>query len=242
MYQVISYQNSPFHSIFLNQTISTQIIEYLIVIRTDINLQNHYNETPLQIFSTQKTPNLQVLKFMVEKMADINFRSTKPFPISNFCSSDNIDFDIIKYLIEMKAELDHKKSYNNLNALQVVCKNQNSTVKVVQFLVEKNAFINISNIPTNPLFLSCKFNLDFQIIKYLIDQKSDFNLGDNSSPILEILRANNINLDTLKYLVQSKADLNLLNNFLLLFQLFVQGAFAKLKSSNSFWKINLTQT
>ena len=98
------------------------------------------------------------------------------------CENKQISFDIIKYLIESKSELNFNSKYKK-SPLHLACKNRNSTLEIIKLLVESKSDLNLEDGDNNtPLHFACKNEkISYEIIQYLVESKSYLNYKNNYS-------------------------------------------------------------
>lgn len=183
-----------------------QIVEFLSSIE-------HLNN---ELFDTVRKGNLDRVKDLIEKGADINSSDNDGnTPVHLAAKEGNLD--VVKYLIEVK-EVDLNAKDNNGNTPLHLATGE-GRLDVVKYLIdEKKADFNVKNDDGwTPLHCAAeKGKLD--VVKCLIDEKkADFNVKDNYGQTPLHAAAYWGNLDVVKYLIDEKkvdfVDFNVENNY-----------------------------
>ena len=99
---------------------------------------------------------------------------------------DSPPFEIVKYLIENKIDVNSKNKFNDIS-LHCAFENKNISFEIIKYLIENKSKINLNNSSRcTPLHYACKNkNISIEIIKYLIENKSDLNSTntDDQTPL-----------------------------------------------------------
>jgi len=176
----------------------------------DVNATDSHGGTLLR--EAAYSNNLDVVKYLVEKGADVNakdrFEHTPLYLTSNP--------DVVKYLVEKGADV-YAKDDDGMTPLHAVTlgyvtiKEEDDRLKIVKNLIEKGADVNAKdNDGTTPLkfAISNIRNGRLDIMKYLIEKGADVNAKNNrgNTPLHAVS-----NLDVMKYLVEKGADVNAKN-------------------------------
>ena len=156
-------------------------------------------------------------------------------PLHMVCGNKNISFEIIKYLVENKSNMNSKNCSDGETPLHIACKNENISLEIIECLVENKSDLNLSESSfenalhiarknknnlyfkhrgikgNTPLHIACENeNISFEIIEYLVENKSDINLKDtfDYTPLHLACKNKNISSEIIKCLVEKKSDLN----------------------------------
>ena len=151
--------------------------------------------------------NLEAVKYLVEKGADIQAESTfGNTPLHLACLKGHIE--IVKYLVEKGAEVNAKGVLDYI-PFHWACLNGN--IEIVKYLVEKGADIQAKNKRNDtPLDLACRNrNGNIELVKYLLER------GVNIQSVDTLLywACRNGNIELVKYLVEKGADIQAKDTF-----------------------------
>jgi len=173
-----------------------------------------YFGTPLIIACRKKNDNYDMVKFLVEKGADINkkdgFGETPLFAACNITNANENNEKIVKYLIDHGADV-NKEGMFKKTPLYVACESRN--VNIVKYLIEHGADVNKENRDgETPLFAACNYR-DEDIVKYLIAHGANVNKINKAgeSPLSAACHnkyTKNINKNIIKYLIEHGANVN----------------------------------
>jgi len=136
----------------------------------------------------KKKNNEKIISLLLKAKADPNLcdDEVKVTPLAIASSTGQVN--VMKLLIDKKAEIDLSNSKNETPLHQAVC---NKQLDVVKFLLESKANIESNNQQEEtPLWIAISTN-DKSIVQYLIDQKANINhhnLGERT--ILHALASN----------------------------------------------------
>ncbi|KAJ5070582.1 ankyrin repeat-containing protein [Anaeramoeba ignava] len=89
---------------------STSFIKDLVESRLDINQENHQNSTSFHLALSTENPNIETIKFLISKGADLN-KSNSMTPL-HFLSTFSDDVEVLKLLLDSGALID-KLDKNN---------------------------------------------------------------------------------------------------------------------------------
>jgi len=177
-------------------------IRELVAAGADINKENKYGKTPLEI--AVSSGNLDMVRLLVELGADINKENKyNRTPLEIAISSGKID--MLRLLVELGDDINKENSLGKTPLYTAVIKNQ---INIVKLLVELGADINKIDIDGNTLLMLkiMTFNhfntyepLDIDMIKLLIklginlnvknkDKKSAYSYSKCYPKILEVLK------------------------------------------------------
>lgn len=167
--------NTPFHYLCQNKNISDKNFTSLMEktqIDIQIDIKNKKGLTPLHIACA--AGNLNIIKFLVEKNADVNIKNIEGnSPL--FCASLNMEgsVDLFEFLIKKGAVL-NTRNEKGQTALHLVCLNLNKAAPVVKFLLDKkNLAGHEDKLGKTPLDYACKFHqyrttIDLNVILLLL--------------------------------------------------------------------------
>ncbi|MDR1385312.1 MAG: ankyrin repeat domain-containing protein [Planctomycetaceae bacterium] len=173
--------------------------------------ENHW--TPLY-FAAAHNSNVDVLKYLVEKGANVNIKTDSGETPLHVAASTNSNVDVLKYLIEKGADV-NAKDMMGWTPLHFAAAH-NSNVDILKYLVEKGADINAKNKYNDETPLTWavrRGNSNVDVLKYLVEKGADVNTKDIAGwTLLHFAASNNSNVDVLKYLVEKGADVNAKSN------------------------------
>ena len=127
----------------------------------------------------------------------------------NECAKKDVNMYLIKYLVELGADINKENDYYRETPLFKACKSGNEAV--VKYLVESGADINKVNIyGESPLFVAYGKGNEI-LIKYLVENGADINNVNiyGETPLFEAYRRENESI--IKYLIENDADINIVN-------------------------------
>lgn len=156
--------------------------------------------------------DLETAKYLIEETKiDINSADERGKTLlMKACCNTNLD--LVKYLVENKADLTLKDK-QNYNALMYAV--EKSTLDIVRYLFEESDTINIEQLSKDQmglLSLAIKNN-DFRILRYLVEsQNFDITLSNEKGQTLAILAAGYGKLDSVKYLMDKNANITAKDN------------------------------
>lgn len=166
--------------------------------------------TPLiaSIFSK----NIEVVKYLIEKGADINLNYHLP---SVIVASTQGNLEIFKLFIENGASIDYQDSKTGLTPLLSLCQisNNNQNLEIIKYLIENKADLEKYNKDGDNALICCsKFGYT-EIIHELIKggvniNSKQNNVSKNSSLHLAVDYNQN---GIVKLLLENGADINILN-------------------------------
>ncbi|KAJ5074236.1 ankyrin repeat-containing protein [Anaeramoeba ignava] len=158
--------------------------------------------------SLSNTINLDLIRYLVEKGANVNFKTLDP-PLKNACKF-NASPEVIKFLLESGANPNEKfdetplsiacenrldiegikylleagSDPNSKNNSQPIhkCFSENLSLELIQLLVKHGANINAKQLIT-PIHLACKYRVDPKIFLFLIENGADINAPTFNTPL-----------------------------------------------------------
>ena len=182
--QKISLLNFAFKS----QTISTEMIKFLVENKSDLNLTNEHKNTALHLACQNKFISMETIKILVENKSNMNqFAIYKNTPLHYACES-GVPIEIIKYLVENKCDLNLKDYFENTPLLDE-CYKETISLEKIKLLVENKSDLNLKDEQGNtPLHLACKNQfVSIEILKSFFENKSDLNLKDGNDQNIETI-------------------------------------------------------
>ena len=139
----------------------------------------------------------------------------KESPIQCIFARNFISFEMVKYFVENKADLNEKHKKKNSTTLHLASNNSEVTPEILRFLIENKSDPKLVDSELNtPLHYACKnWNISTERLDVLIRET---NLGifnqKNFSPFHCACKNSFINLGMIKFLVEKKCDIFLQNN------------------------------
>ncbi len=160
------------------QEANLEIIKYLTEKGANINEKNKDGFPFLTI--ALKNKKIDLVKCLVENGIDINIsdkydRTPLHFAIIN--KSDEIDLDLIKYLIG-KGAIINKKGNEGKSVLMIAI--EKNFFDLAKFLVEKGADVNETDQYGNTSLYYAVESADIDMIKYLVENKANVSYKNNS--------------------------------------------------------------
>ena len=147
--------------------------------------------------------HLEVLKYLVERGADVNTASIKgSTPLVH--ASQNGHLEVVEYLVEQGANV-NTRDIDGSTPLMYVC--QNGHLEVVKYLVERGADVNATSIKGSTPLIYASQKGHFKVVKFLVER------GANNLNYALILASEKGSLQIVKYLIKQGA--NNLNNALI---------------------------
>ncbi len=164
------------------------------------------------VFNAISNGDLDTTQYLIEEdNVDINSADENGTTLlMKACCNTNLD--LVKYLVENKADLT-KIDKKNYNALMYAV--ERSHLDIVRYLFEESDTINIEQLAKDQmglLSLAIK-NSDFRILRYLIEsQNFDITLTNEKGQTLALLAAGYGKLDSVKYLIDKNANISAKDN------------------------------
>ena len=200
-------KRTPLCALFFNKEINLEAINLLLDNGADVNKGSC---SPLFTICSQTNPNIEIIKKLIQKGANINSLSEttqKVTPIYALCRQQtNINLEIIKLLIENGADLNlglrtpifALSSHNEIN------------FEAIKLLIENGADINKECNSHTPFYALCSNeSINVEIINYFIHKNVNLNQEDNGrTPLFALLTHKNPNIEIIKLLIENGADLN----------------------------------
>lgn len=150
-------------SMFCNLPNSLEVVKLLFDkgVRHITNYEEGFSDPP--IMSAIDSGNLEIVKFLFERGADINISNSYYTPLSK--ASSNGYIDIVKFLVENGAIIETKNK-RGMNALMEASK-YNYT-EIVKFLVDRGARVDVEIAKESPLIYAA-MNKNYDLLKYFIE-------------------------------------------------------------------------
>ena len=218
--QVNGKNKPPLHLAASNCNISLDIIQLFDHHKADLKVKSSFYKNSLLHTlcynkSEDKTQIFEIVKFLCEKKAQINYQNTyKNLPIHSATKNITPSRDLIRFLVEKKSKL-NILNVQQMSPLYLTIINEKFDFEIASLLIESKSELNIKsdhsrNTPLNHVCLnSAKF--DLKIIKYLIEKKSEINITSKNfyTPLLNTLKVKPVSFELVKYLIENKSDTNL---------------------------------
>ena len=175
---------TPFFLACKHKNIDLQLLQFLIDCKCDLNTLNKEFCSP---FSFVKDKSFENLKFFVENSLDINLRvgMKKNSVLHYYCSQDVFEEDVLKYLIEKKADLNIPNK-NLFSPLHLLLSREEPKKEIdlamMKYFVENKALLNQQNKKMENIlvcYLQHTAEPCLEILQYLLEHKSDVNVKNN---------------------------------------------------------------
>ena|GEM_PF-2038689 len=129
--------------------------------------------------AVEHNPNVEVIKFLVSRGADLNAKHSDGGGTMLHCAAwNNTNAEVLKYLISQGADI-NAIQYNYMTPLHSAASN-NTNIEVLQYLISQGADVNASNGIVSPLSLASQRNANAEILKHLISKGANVNSRDNA--------------------------------------------------------------
>ncbi|KAI8746550.1 ankyrin repeat domain-containing protein 50 [Biomphalaria glabrata] len=196
-----NYKSSTFHPQLSSKEMEEQIIHVIdLFLRNGAKLEDtDENGCTALIKSVTGSPSVEVLKYLIDKGAEVNRQDNKGLTALHIASK-YCTFDFVNVLIKCGA-LVNLKSHDGSTPLHQAVGNKD----IVKLLLENQANVNLEDdLGNTPLSLAS----DDHVVKLLIASGSDVNHRNTSgmSPLWQA--AENYNTKCLEILINAKADLD----------------------------------
>ena len=207
-------------------------------INTLIELDDYMCATPFYMLCDLEITNFEMIKYLVEKGADLTKEGVNYFegefhssytPLYALCSKQAVNIDAVKMVLEKGADVNRGWSFpdgiTSVSPLFALCKQEYVNVDVMKLLLEHGASPNQlsydSGMFTTPLYaLCCNKQLNNNAIKLLLDFGADINalnkeIGKIYPKIIRTISTlsvlcdqENPNIETIKLFIERGADVN----------------------------------
>ena len=168
---------TPLCALFSKHYVDYELVSYLFSKGADPNAGF---ETPLCVLFTQRDNyfNYEAITYLIHHGADINkefyFKLRRYTPLNYFCSQSNVDISMLKFLIEMGADV-NKTSTDSIGheytPLYALCSHYTPNVTAMKLLIENGADVNKGC--KLPLYLLCsKQEINQEAIQLLVENGS----------------------------------------------------------------------
>ena len=145
-------------------------------------IERHGGTTALILASMASRDNLEIIKYLVKKGANVNAKdddgSTALIEACGFG-----DLEIIKYLVKKGANVNAKDDDNftvlMMAAKGLSCGPLDDNLETVKFLVKKGANVNAKDGDGVTVLMMASSNCHLEIIKFLVKKGADVNAKDN---------------------------------------------------------------
>lgn len=155
------------------------ILKYFVEEKqANVNIANHSDgHTPL-IFTAMFADKLDLMKYLVEKGADVNqaefFDSQTPL----FVSSSKGHLELVKYLIANGAD-PGKRNLNGEDCLWIAA--SSGRLEIVKFLIEQNlSDVNVTNNNSETPIYTASLQGKLEIVRYLFEKGADITIKTRS--------------------------------------------------------------
>ena len=194
-------------SIIISMAIAIIVMVISPVIIKDISdgnsVSGQTNELNQELFNAAKSGDIDQVRQLVEKGADVNFRIRGATVLIEVTMEGHLD--IVKFLIEKGADVNAGglAGITPLNFASLM-----GRLDIVQFLVDNGADINAGVMGTTALMLASDMG-HLDIVKFFVDKGADINAVDKTSSATALMFASREgHLDVVKFLVEKGADVN----------------------------------
>lgn len=170
-----------------------QKIEDLLNKKASVNYRDEDLRTPFQIAIKNKA-SIEILNLFIKNKADATNQDLYGEPLLESACIKKAPLNIIKYLVENKADLNACSTGLMRTPLYHVCRidnredpeDDNSPIEIVKYLIEKKADINAQDMHGVTILHSvcanhrslCPKNEPLEIVKLLIEKKADVKTKD----------------------------------------------------------------
>lgn len=157
----------------------------------ELNLEDNYGNTILDLICSNENKNLTIVKYLVESGINIYNKNVFGYNcIFNMLNSDNVDIEILKYLLTFE-RISYSYNNNLERVFHVICK-LNLDFKYLELLKNLNLNYNLLDKNKNTALNYALQNNNIKNVRYFFS----FN-------IIDLYTINNIGLNTLDYLLNS---------------------------------------
>ena len=207
-----------------NDNIDLTMIDFLISKGANLNkifeqIQDCNKEskmTILEYLCSAKIPNIELIKHLISKGADVNLGSYNPLVL--LCTCENLDFELIKFFIEEAGADINVCDSQGKTPISSLCYQSILNEELIKYFISKGAELNAGSPP--PLVILCsRQELNVEFIKYFIEIGADINPVERSgkighelkyqTPLTVLCSRETIDSDLIKYFISKGADLNL---------------------------------
>lgn len=153
----------------------------------------------------------------IKLLLDAGFKTKskfKTFPnnaLSLLCSSEKLNLESMKLLVDAKADLNEKSRYYSETPLVALCR-RNKDLKYAQFLIDSGADVNkkfCSSVVSDVFLVAC-LHTNYQYMKFLIDSKK-LSYPINPESLLVSCTSRRATIDCIKLLLDAGVDIKYKN-------------------------------
>ena len=151
--------------------------------------------------------NVEVLKYLVSRGADVNAKSDGGASPLHWAATHNTNVEVLKYLVSQGADIG-VKTEDGISPLHSAA--YNSNVEIMKYLASQGADINAKTKEGwTPLHEAAGWQSNIEGLKCLVSQGANVNakLDDGRTPLHQAAERNS-NSDVLRYLVSQGANVN----------------------------------
>ena len=203
---------SPLHILISHNEIDLNLIKFMIEKKSQVNQKNNFDSTPLQLL-LEREFNLETIQFAVEQKIVINTMNPILTPLDIYFNKNCSDIEILKYLIEIKSDLNRQNNFSSSSPLHYAIKASQPSLEVIKLLIKNRAVINsVDKKGKNALYYSLKGKLN-QISTFLIEKLADVNsiYNKKKTPLFIAIKKRS-DISIIKMLIDYKADINHLSS------------------------------
>ena len=178
-YSFFSKRFSLIQRLCQTKNVSPETLQYLIDLKCSLNKVDENKKLPLHHLLESKSLKYETVQVMLRNFEKKNINAltkNKITPISNFCFSSSVNNDILKLLIENKADINIPNTQNYL-PIHFLCQNPNYDIRSSSFFVNQEMLNKKTRLGFTPLI--CYFfsrNIEFEKVKFLLENKADPNV------------------------------------------------------------------
>lgn len=186
------------------------IVEYLIENGADTDLLSLFDYTPIELAA--KYGHIEIIKYFTKKIDKINCNliNKSLYAAFNQEYEDDINIDVINYLIKIGANINYCDTYDNNTILHDMC--NLGFFKTVKFLIKNNVVMdNVNSKYETPLYISAWCNR-LNIMKLLIKNGAKINIKNINNKTLLHVACEEGHYNIVKFLIKKKLNLNYHDN------------------------------
>lgn len=178
-------------------------VDKLIDSGADIDHIGIYKYSALMI--SAREGNTEIVDLLIRKGAKIDLEDGNGRTAFNYASGGSDKIDILELLFDAGADIDHLDKDNNTPLMHAINLNCNPAVN---FLIKKNANINIQNSKGNTALMLAVSNpsIDRYSFKLMVNKGANLNTQNNDGNTALLLSERD---NTTRFLIQSGIDLNI---------------------------------
>ncbi len=156
------------------------------------------------LFDACKKGNVGLVKYLIEKGANVNAENNNKRTLLSFASILG-HLELVKYLVEKGATIDIG---SETSWVPLIVSSFKGHVAIVKHLVEKGANVNIENCTKHtPLHVVCETG-HFELVKYLIEKNANVNLANTYGNTPLYFASKQGHLKIVKHLIEKGANVD----------------------------------